>query len=164
MIRKAKLKDIESIMKIIGSVVAEMKIYGNTQWDENYPQGIDFQNDIESGSLYVEEEDGRLCGFVCANFIEPEEYADIQWGAEEKCMILHRMSVDPQCRNKGLASKLIKFIEDTAVKNGVKYIRTDTYSINKKMNSLLKKLGYIHRGNMKFLGKEKEFYCYDKLL
>lgn len=162
MIRKAELKDIENIMKIIKAVIAEMKTYGNTQWDENYPQGVDFEEDIKNGALYVEEENGKFRGFVCANFVEPEEYKDIQWGFDEKCMVLHRMSINPECRNKGLASKLIKFVEDTALENGVSYIRTDTYSINEKMNALLKKMGYVHRGNMKFLGKEKDFYCYDK--
>ncbi len=37
MIRKANMNDLESIMKIIKSTVEEMKIYNNTQWDENYP-------------------------------------------------------------------------------------------------------------------------------
>lgn len=74
------------------------------------------------------------------------------------------MSINPKYRNQGTATKLIEFAEKIAKENGVNYIKTDTYSINKKMNALLLKLGYIHRGNMNFLGKEKEFYCYDKKL
>ena len=151
-------------MEIIKATIAEMKTYGNTQWDENYPQKQDFTGDIESGSLYVNEENGELYGFICANFVEPDEYKDIQWALDEKCLILHRMSINPKYRNQGTATKLIEFAEKIAKENGVNYIKTDTYSINKKMNALLLKLGYIHRGNMNFLGKEKEFYCYDKKL
>lgn len=32
------------------------------------------------------------------------------------------------------------------------------------MNSLFKKCGFNLVGEMSFLGKEKSFYCYDKLL
>lgn len=162
MIRKAEVKDLDRIMEIIKATIAEMKVYGNTQWDENYPQKNDFIGDVEGGSLYVSEENGELYGFICANFIEPDEYKDIKWASDEKCLILHRMSINPKYRNQGTATKLIEFAEKTARENGVNYIKTDTYSVNKKMNTLLLKLGYIHRGNMNFLGKEKEFYCYDK--
>lgn len=58
MIRKAEAKDLDRIMEIIKATIAEMKTYGNTQWDENYPQKQDFTGDIESGSLYVNEENG----------------------------------------------------------------------------------------------------------
>ena len=40
----------------------------------------------------------------------------------------------------------------------------DTYSLNKKMNSLFKKCGYEFVGEMSFLGKEFAFYCYEKIL
>ena len=58
MIRKAEVKDLDRIMEIIKATIAEMKTYGNTQWDENYPQKNDFIGDVESGSLYVSEENG----------------------------------------------------------------------------------------------------------
>ena len=46
----------------------------------------------------------------------------------------------------------------------IRYIKTDTYSLNKKMKSLFKKLGYKFIGEVKFLSKEKAFYCYEKIL
>ena len=139
MIRKAEVRDLDRIMEIIKATIEEMKTYGNTQWDENYPQKNDFIGDVESESLYVSEENGELYGFICANFVEPDEYKDINWESNEKCLILHRMSINPKYRNQGTATKLIKFAEKTAKENGVNYIKTDTYSINKKMNTLLLK-------------------------
>ena len=164
MIRYAELKDIEKIMEVIRETIKEMKTYNNTQWDENYPQPIHFENDIKNHSLYVYEKNGDFYGFICANFVEPDEYSDIDWCSKEKSLVLHRMSINPKFRNCGVATELIKFCEDYAIKNNVKYLKTDTYSLNIKMNSLLKKIGYVHRGNMKFLGKEKDFFCYDKIL
>jgi len=158
MITKAKFSDVEEIMEIIKTTVEEMKSYNNTQWDESYPQGKDFEKDIEKGELYVESEGEHIRGFICVNYIEPLEYSDLQWSSNEKCMVVHRMAVNSKFRNSGVGSKLMNFVEELAVRNGVKYLKTDTYSINTKMNSLFKKFNYEFVGEMSFLGKEKPFY------
>lgn len=54
--------------------------------------------------------------------------------------------------------------DEHALKNNVRYLKTDTYSINTKMNALFVKCGYKLIGEMSFLGKEKPFYCYEKVL
>lgn len=164
MIRKANLNDISNIMEIIKATVEEMKTYNNTQWDENYPQAKDFIDDVESGDLYVKDEFGHIKGFICVNFIEPAEYEGLNWASTDKSMVIHRMAVNPEFRQQGVATEMMNFAEKLASDNNVVYLKTDTYSINTKMNSLFKKCGFNLVGEMSFLGKEKPFYCYDKLL
>ena len=164
MIRKASLNDVDSIMDIIKSTVEEMKTYNNTQWDESYPQAKDFIKDIESEDLYVEAEGKEIKGFICINYIEPKEYDDLNWVSNSKAMVIHRMAVNPKFRQQVIATKLMKHAEQLALDNNVVYLKTDTYSINTKMNSLFKKCGFNLVGEMSFLGKEKPFFCYDKLL
>ena len=164
MITKANSKDIKQIMAIINETVKEMKSYNNTQWDENYPQDKDFAKDIELGDLYVDKEDNTIMGFICVNYIEPVEYNDLNWSKDEKCMVIHRMAVNSNFRNKGVGTKLMNFAEELAIKNGVNYLKTDTYSINTKMNSLFRKCNFKLVGQMSFLGKEKPFNCYEKML
>ena len=164
MITKANSKDIKQIMAIINETVKEMKSYNNTQWDDNYPQDKDFAKDIELGNLYVDKKDNTITGFICVNYIEPVEYNGLSWSKDEKCMVIHRMAVNSQFRNKGIGTKLMNFAEELAIKNGVNYLKTDTYSINVKMNSLFRKLNYQLVGQMSFLGKEKPFNCYEKTL
>lgn len=164
MIIKAKSNDIQGIMEIIKETVKEMKSYNNTQWDENYPKEQDFDEDIKSGDLYIEKQDEIITGFICVNYIEPEEYKDLKWSKNEKCMVVHRMAVNPNFRKKGVGSRLMNFAEDLAIKSGVNYLKTDTYSINTKMNSLFRKFNYNFIGDMSFLGKEEPFYCYEKVL
>ena len=79
-------------------------------------------------------------------------------------MVVHRMAVNSNFRNQGVGISLLKFSEELALKNGISYLKTDTYSINDKMNSLFKKFGFRLAGEMEFLGKEKPFYCYDKII
>lgn len=164
MIRKAVLGDLDNIMEIIKKTVEEMNSYNNYQWDENYPQSKDFANDIEKGDLYVKDINGQVAGFICVNYVEPEEYNGLNWSSDEVCMVIHRMAVNFNCRNKGIGTSLMKFAEELAIDNGVRYLKTDTYSLNKKMNTLFKKLDFKLIGEMIFLGKEKPFYSYDKVL
>ena len=164
MIIQAVKNDIIDIMKIIDLTVKEMKSYNNTQWDENYPKTKDFIIDIENGDLYVEVENTHIKGFICVNYVEPKEYNDLQWSSIEKCMVIHRMAVNPIYRNNGMGSKLMNFAEELALEKGIKYLKTDTYSINTKMNSLFRKFNYKFVGEMNFLGKENSFYCYEKYL
>ncbi|MGM9530751.1 GNAT family N-acetyltransferase [Intestinibacter sp.] len=164
MIVKANLNDVSGIMEIIGETIKEMKSYNNTQWDENYPKAEDFEKDIKSGCLYVDREDDIIRGFICVNSIEPVEYNDLNWSSNQECMVVHRMAVNSNMRNIGIGTKLMKFADELASSKGIKYLKTDTYSLNKKMNSLFKKCGYEFVGEMSFLGKEFAFYCYDKIL
>jgi GNAT superfamily N-acetyltransferase len=163
-IRKAVLDDLIDIMNIIKETIIEMHSYNNHQWDESYPQEKDFIKDIESGCLYVTERDGKLQGFVCVNKLEPAEYSGLNWSLNEEAMVIHRMSVNPDSRRMGIGTELMNFAEELALKNNVRYLKTDTYSINTKMNALFLKCGYKLVGEMSFLGKEKPFYSYEKIL
>ena len=164
MIRKAAFEDIEGIMEIIKATVAEMREYNNTQWDENYPSSKDFINDIKKEDLYVAERNGEMVGFVCINKIEPVEYTGLNWALQEPCMVVHRMAVNKSFRRIGIGSELMDFADNFAKANNIRYLKTDTYSINTKMNALFEKCGYTFVGEMSFLGKEKPFNCYEKIL
>lgn len=164
MIRKATMEDVKDIMKIIEQTIAEMNAYNNTQWNENYPQEKDFINDIQKGDLFVVERKDKLAGFVCINKVEPGEYDGLSWTLNEKNMVVHRMAVNPEYRRSGIGTKLMKFADEFALKNSIRYLKTDTYSLNTKMNALFKKCGYNFVGEMSFLGKEEPFYCYERIL
>lgn len=164
MLRKANSADIKDIMKIIRETIIEMRSYGNTQWDENYPQEKDFLKDIQKEDLYVSEREGNLLGFVCINKIEPAEYAGLPWSMQETAMIVHRMAVNPVYRRCGIGTELMKFTDELALRSKIRYLKTDTYSINTKMNALFVKCNYKLVGEMSFRGKKKPFYCYEKVL
>lgn len=164
MIRKAVKEDIKNIMKIIEETIVEMHLYGNYQWDENYPQEKDFINDIQKGDLFAYEREGKLVGFVCINQVEPAEYRGLNWSFNEEFLVIHRMAVKPSVRKTGIGTELMKFADRLALENNIRYIKTDTNSVNAKMNALFKKCGYNFVGEISFLGKEKPFYCYEKII
>lgn len=162
--RKAVKEDIEDIMKIIKETIEEMRTYNNTQWDENYPQEKDFKEDIKNGNLFVVEREGKLAGFVCINKEAPAEYAGLNWSSDKEAVIVHRMAVSLKYRKGGVGTELMKLADDFALKHNIGYLKIDTYSINEKMNALIKKCNYNFVGKINFLGREKSFYCYEKVL
>lgn len=164
MIRKASLEDLKDIMEIIKQTIFVMHTYNNYQWDDNYPKEKDFIDDIQKQNLFVLEKEDKIAGIICINKEEPVEYTETNWTLNEAALVIHRMSVSPSYRRKGIGTKLMKFTDELALKNNLRYIKTDTYSINPNMNALFVRCGYKLIGEMSFLGKEKPFYCYEKVL
>ena len=78
--------------------------------------------------------------------------------------MIHRMAVSPDYRKVGVGFELVVFGDELAIKNNIRYLKTDTYSSNVNAQALFEKLGYIFVGEMSFLGKEKPFYCYEKMI
>ena len=164
MIRNAEMSDMIGIMEVVKETIQEMSLYNNYQWDENYPLATDFAKDIKEGTLYVFEKAGVIAGFACINKEEPIEYNDLKWGLKEASFIIHRLAVRKIYRSKGIGEKLIKFANDISKENGIRYIKTDTYSLNIKFQGLLEKCKYTFIGEIRFPGKEKQFYCYERIL
>lgn len=164
LIRVAKMEDLISIMEIVQRIIVEMHSYNNFQWDENYPQVKDFANDIENGDLFVSIREEKIAGFVCINRTQPIEYAKLKWCLSEEALVIHRMAVSPDYRKVGVGFELVVFGDELAIKNNIRYLKTDTYSSNVNAQALFEKLGYIFVGEMSFLGKEKPFYCYEKMI
>lgn len=164
MIRKATMEDLTAIMEIVPRVIEEMHSYNNFQWDDKYPLVQDFAHDIQEGDLYVALGEGKLTGFLCINRVQPHEYAGLPWSCAEDCLVIHRMAVSPDCRKMGVGAQLVSFAEKVAIEKKVSYLKTDTYSLNQNAQGLFQKVGYSFVGEMSFLGKEKPFYCYEKII
>jgi ribosomal protein S18 acetylase RimI-like enzyme len=162
-IRSAQTADLEAVLRIVGEVVVQMRSQGSDQWDETYPDGDRFQQDLTQGSLYVAMRQGEVVGFAVVDQVQPPEYASLKWSQDE-ALLLHRFAIAPACHRQGIASKLEAFICDLARTRGLNAIKTDTYSANEPMQALFEVLGYCKVGEMQFQGKARSFYCYEKLL
>lgn len=162
-IRKGTKDDLTEIMKIVQKTVSIMESEGNDQWNRTYPREQVFLSDVEAGSLYTAIYEGNVAGSITVDQIQAEEYKNASWRKDEPCFVFHRLAVDPEIRGEGIASRLIEFAEKHAVKNGIPYMRTDTYSLNKKAQKLFEKNGYVKTGTI-WMDRDNPFYCYDKLL
>lgn len=162
-IRKGTERDLGKIMDIVKQTVDIMESENNDQWNRTYPQDQDFLTDIKAGTLYTAVLNGSVTGSITVDQNQAEEYKGAGWRKDAPCYVFHRLAVDPEIRGEGIASKLIAFAESYAVGQGVPYMRTDTYSLNKKAQSLFEKNEYTKVGTI-YMDRDNPFYCYDKFL
>ena len=165
-IRQAISKDLDDIKKIAEACAIDMANYSIFQWNEKYPSKEVFKNDIDSGSLYVLENNKQIIGCIMLTAFKDEVYKDVQWLTKDsKNLYLHRLAVDPCFQKNGNGKKLMDFAESFAVENNFISIRLDTFSLNQRNNKFYKSRGYTQLGNVFFpMQSDLPFHCYEKVL
>jgi ribosomal protein S18 acetylase RimI-like enzyme len=81
------------------------------------------------------EENNEVVGYMWVQFFDVIGY-DITYTE------ISELAVVPKCQRKGIATRMIKYIEDISCKRGVKYIRSGTGILNVPSKKLQDKLGY----------------------
>ncbi len=162
--RKALLDDIPEIWIILQAAIQRRKQDGSNQWQDGYPNPNVIKNDIEKEAGHVLIEDEKIVGY-CALFINDEpEYEKIigKWLSNDDYLIFHRVAIAETHLGKGLAKKLLAFIEDYARQKNINSIKADTNFDNAAMLNIFEKTGYLYCGEVFFRGSARK--AYEKLL
>ena len=153
--------ELEKVLKIYKAAIQKMEEMQIFQWDEKYPDVLTIENDIKNKKLYGFFINDLLCGIQALDNIQPEEYKKINWHfSDNNPLVIHRLCVDPNYQNIGIARKLLLFSEVYSKKYNFKTIRLDAYAKNPISNTIYKKLDYIKRGIITF--RKGDFICYEK--
>lgn len=163
-IRNAGPEDLDAVMAIVADTVAEMKAYGNEQWNTDYPDRAHFTQDITHQSLYIAIEGTEVCGFITVDNIEPKEYTGLPWRIYSPCKVIHRFAVASSRRGQGWATLLETYAVGLTKESGIHYLKTDTHSTNLAMQQFLERKGYTKTGTMRLPERAQDYYCYDKIL
>ncbi|MEW6533322.1 MAG: GNAT family N-acetyltransferase [Thermodesulfobacteriota bacterium] len=160
-IAQATMQDLPAAMDLISACVRHMESQGIFQWDDIYPDREKLQKDIESDSLYVAGDGGRLCGIMALNEYQDPEYSAIEWEyGGGKILVVHRLAVDPLRWRQGIATRLMDFAEQYAEARGYAAIRLDAFLHNPSSVALYDRRGYRNAGIVRF--RKGLFYCFEK--
>jgi Acetyltransferase (GNAT) family. len=141
-IRKAAIKDIDEIMKLIKDAVHDMQRRGVDQWDDIYPNREVIEEDVESGNLFVYDDD-IIKGIIVLNEYQDEEYNAVDWKYRKtRILVIHRLCISTKYQSAGLARAMVRFAEDYARKNKYEAIRLDTFIDNERACKLYQGEGY----------------------
>ena len=173
-LRITEYKDVPQIMKIVSAAQSFLASMHVNQWTNGYPSEKDIRADIDRNESYVlvdisKEEnktDSNIMAFSMFSFREEPTYKRIykgNWLSSEFYLVVHRMSVSPTYRKKGVAEYFLRCAENIAAKNGAKSIRIDTHHDNMPMRNLLLKLNYEYCGII-YLANGDERLAYEKLI
>ncbi len=151
-------------MQIIDMAKNHLKEQGIDQWQTGYPDLECIKNDTKKGIGYFVKDNDDVLAYLCIDFEEEPAYGTLngKWASDEKYVVVHRMAISDEHRGKNVSDKIFGLVEDLAKSQGVNYFRVDTDEANKKMQHILKKNGFEHRGVIWFDNSEK--IAFDKKL
>lgn len=160
---KGQKQDLSDILDIISNCIQYMESQGIYQWNEFYPDADTIEQDIVCDDSYVVKDNGRCVAYVAINEQQAPEYSKIHWLSDgSKVLVIHRLAVHPAFQGKGLAKKIVQWIEAYAAEHNYSSIRLDAYSGNEKAQKLYESFGYQKVGQFFIPSREMPFYCYEK--
>ncbi len=162
---KASEKYIEGVLSLCKECSQNMVNNLIDQWDEVYPNKEDFLDDIKDDSLYIVLADNseEIIGCIVLNEYQNPEYKEITWKySAEKIAVIHRLMVHPKYEGRGIAQRLVRFVEELAKKREYESIRLDVFVKNPRAVSFYNKLGYEVAGEVTF--RKGQFLCCEKLI
>lgn len=162
--RKALQSDADIIWEILQGGIARRKADGSDQWQNGYPNHNVVLSDIEQGYGYVLIHNSEIVGY-CALLINNEPaYANIegQWLTNGDFVVYHRVALSEKYVGKGLAAKILEFIEAFTKDSGIKSLRADTNFDNPGMLRLFDKMGYTYCGEVFLSGGTRK--AFEKVL
>lgn len=173
MIRPATPHDLSSVSAIYEAILdqEDSRPRSYTNWQRGkYPCLDTARQALESGTLYVAEENGAVCAAVILNGEQLPEYDLIPWqfqAERSQVMVIHTLVIHPSHAGRGLGRKMVEFCENTARQAGKHAMRLDTYEGNDPANTMYPKLGYRFAGATEFFFQgliHEVLNCYEKQL
>lgn len=162
-IRKADINDYENVVTIFKGVVAEMDRNSIPQWDEEYPTPEILKEDIINKEMFLGIIDGKVATVAVVNQQYDDAYNKVQWQYKDKSFaIIHRLVVNVEFQNHGVAKTMMKEIEDILKEQKIETVRLDAFSLNPYALKMYEKIGYVKRGEA--VWRKGLFYLYEKKL
>jgi len=164
LIEHANNSDLEEIFEIYRRCKTKLEAEGIKQWYEGYPNIEILRGDVNAGELYKCVVDGRIVAVLVLTEKQEREYETVKWQPEANPLVIKRLAVEPGFQNRGIATELMKFAEDYAVRNGYTSIRLDAYSGNKAALDFYINRDYHEVGEVFFPKRQLPFKCFEKKL
>lgn len=170
-LRRAEDKDIPGILEIYREARESMRDDGFSQWDDGYPGIREVTEDISRKACWTAEKDGRILAVASLLFGSEDTYRAIYrrdgekstWPDQMPYGTIHRMAVAAAARRKGMASRLLEYMEKICLQEGVFRLRIDTHRENHGMRSWIQQQGFVFCGVI-YVRNGSPRYAYQKKL
>ncbi len=141
------MNQLDMIFGMYSAAITHMEKQGIHQWDQIYPDKETLYQDILKNQLYIGEMDNKIAVCFVLNEECDEEYKNASWICPNaRFCIIHRLCVNPEFQNQGIAGKTMKYIENLCKKEKYDSIRLDCFTQNPFSRKLYDKSGYTITG------------------
>lgn len=148
-IRMAEKEDLDQIMTIIDEAKALLKKDGNPQWQNGTPSREMLTEDINLKRAYCLVANKEIAGVAVLLTTPDPNYAEIAgaWSNnKEQYATIHRIAISSKFRGQHLSQFMISNLISRGLMLGIRNFRIDTHAVNKRMQGLIKGLGFEYRG------------------
>lgn len=158
--RKAVDADAGRIWQIIKQAKEQMRQLGSKQWQDGYPMLETIKEDIALGYGYVLCEEGEVIAYGAAIFTGEPAYEELigQWMDDKPYVVVHRLAVADEGKQRGLATYFMQRVEELSCRNGVFRFRVDTNFDNEYMHRMLARLGFAYCGEVWYRKGSREAF------
>lgn len=166
--RKAVLEDIDEIMRAVEDSREVLRLQGNGQWQDGYPNRDDFINDIKNKRLFVvfDRNNHDIIAGVCALTYREEDYHHLyegKWLTDLPYMVMHRVALKKEYRGQGYGKRLFDAFVEQAKIEGYRSLRIDTHEGNTIMRHIIKEYNFIYCGKA-ILTPDKDRMVFERVL
>ncbi|KEY62889.1 GNAT family N-acetyltransferase [Lactococcus cremoris] len=155
--RKAGPKDLLAIMKIIEEARAFLAASESDQWQNAYPAVLDIEEDFAKEQAYVLLVDDKIAGYCAIITGEEPAYSQITdgtWSNQNLDYVtIHRIALSNEFRGQSLTRYLFSNIFTLMLSKGYSDFRLDTHPVNKLMQHVFEREGFVKRGLVQFEGE-----------
>ena len=170
--RPATVVDVDDIMLTIRQAKNYLKKHRVDQWQSGYPDETEIYEDIARGEGWVMTYGGAYAGYFMLTDSHQPEYdalTDGKWRTDGPYCTLHRSMVLAEYRGSGMSDKLAAAAEAISREKGAAALRADTHRHNEPMKALLRRSGFVYRGNIRIepeaqRGHDPARQAFEKLL
>ncbi len=162
--RKATIHEIPQIWEILQKAIERRKQDGSNQWQDGYPNPEIVKSDIENEAGYVLLDGETIVGYWAMMINDEPAYNDIQgnWLSTRDFVVFHRVAICANYLGRGLAKKMLNYIDAFALKHQIYSVKADTNYDNIAMMRVFEKSGYVYCGEVFFRGSPRK--AYEKVL
>lgn len=162
--RKAEVADADDIWEILQQAIERRRLDGSRQWQDGYPNPGTIKEDIQNGWGFVLADESGVMAYSALILNDEPAYDDIEgaWLTDGDFLVVHRVAVSDRVAGKGIATRLLKSIEQYALTQQIPSIKVDTNFDNPAMLRILAKLGYTYCGEVMLRGAPRK--AFEKVL
>lgn len=141
LVRKASLRDLETVLTFYREVIKDMHQQGYEFWDEDYPIN-NIKQDVKNGVCYFIEEEGIVSAFSLNE--DNVGQKKVRWENDKATFIyLDRLAIHPKLKRQGYAARTIKEAMKLAKKMDREYLRLFVAEKNDSAIHLYEALNFI---------------------
>ncbi|WP_349641609.1 GNAT family N-acetyltransferase [Eupransor demetentiae] len=150
--RRAKARDMDTIVSILQSAKGYLKAQGIDQWQSDYPNHETIQTDMDNHQAFVLICGDEVAGYAAAFEGEDPIYTALEDGSwlvdGHDYASLHRVAISDKFRGQKLAARFMTALISYFYAQGARDFRIDTHPGNLPMQKVIANNGFEKRGTV----------------